>query len=29
MIQGIILFALIGSEVLLRYRVRFVRRVGV
>ena len=29
MIQGIILFALIGSEVLLRYRVRFVRRVGI
>ena len=27
MIQGIILFALIASEVLLRYRVRFVRRV--
>jgi simple sugar transport system permease protein len=26
MIQGILLFALIGSEVLLRYRVRFVRR---
>ena len=28
MIQGIILFSLIGSEVLLRYRVRFVRRDG-
>ena len=28
MIQGILLFALIGSEVLLRYRIRFVRRVA-
>ena len=28
MIQGILLFALIGSEVLLRYRIRFVRRAG-
>jgi simple sugar transport system permease protein len=27
MIQGVILFCLIGSDVLLRYRVRFVRRV--
>ena len=27
MIQGILLFALIGSEVLLRYRVRLVRRI--
>ena len=26
MIQGVILFCLIGSDVLLRYRVRFVRR---
>ncbi len=28
MIQGILLFSLIGSEVLLRYRIRFVRRIG-
>ena len=29
MIQGIILFALIGSDVLIRYRVRFDRRLAV
>ena len=29
MIQGIILFCLISSEVFLRYRVRIVRRVPV
>jgi hypothetical protein len=28
MVQGIILFALVGSDVLIRYRVRFDRRLA-